>query len=720
MDFLEALKKEPLLFDGGMGTLLSNHLKPSEPPYILNMTMPDAVLTAHREYVAAGADVITSNTFTTGSDGIVRIGVELAKRARARFTALDLGPVGRLMEPMGDCSFEEAYAHFAKLAKAGAESGADVILIETMSDIYECKAAVLAAKENTSLPVLCTVTLQENGRTLTGCNIQTAVAVLESLGVDALGLNCSLGPAQLKPFLLEMLERAYVPVMVQPNAGLPRVLDDGSTVYDISPKAFAEYAAGFARAGAKIVGGCCGTTPEHIAGIRTLLGAGVVPEAVRRDFPHVIAASGTKAAFRGSGPLVIGERLNPTGKKRLQQALREDDMDLVRDEAAAQQEAGCHLLDVNAGLPGLDEPAVLARMVRAVQSVSNLPIQIDSADPDAIEAALRVVNGKAIVNSVNGKKESLDTILPLVRKYGAAVVGLTLNENGIPETAEGRLAIARRICDAAVSHGISEKDILIDCLTLTVAAQPMQAAETLRAVRLVKEELGLATVLGVSNVSYGMPEREKLGSAFLTAAFASGLDAAIMNPLSIPFADAVQTWRLLSGCSEPHSASKTEDKPLQWVIEQYDKGLAFLPELLAAAKKEIERLKQSAGSNNGTDGPPIILASVQGDIHDIGKNIVKAMLECHGFAVLDLGKDVPPELVVNAVREHGAKLVGLSALMTTTVRNMRNTADAVFAAVPGCAVMIGGAAADPSVSEAAFYGRDALEAVAIARRVYGT
>ncbi|MDR0293119.1 MAG: homocysteine S-methyltransferase family protein [Oscillospiraceae bacterium] len=725
MDFLTALKNGVLLADGGMGTLLAAHLGPGEPPYLLNMTAPDVVLTAHKAYTAAGADIITANTFTAANDELVRAGVALVKQAEARFTALDLGPTGYLMEPMGELSFEAAYEHFTKLALAGADSGADLVLIETMSDLYECKAAILAIKENTSLPVICTLSLQENGRTLTGCNIKTAAAILESLGVDALGLNCSLGPAQLRPFVLELLETANVPVAVQPNAGLPRVTDGGDTVYDVSPEAFSEYAAGFARAGARIVGGCCGTTPAHIAGMRKLLDeAAKPPLTVKKECPHIIAASGTRAASLSGGPLLIGERLNPTGRKRLRQALREGDMEEVRREALAQQEAGCHILDVNAGLPDIDEPAVLAQMVRAVQSVSNLPVQIDSTDLKALEAALRVVNGKAVVNSVNGKRESLDSVLPLAKKYGAAVIGLTLDENGIPGTAEQRLAIARRIRGAAVSHGIPEKDLLIDCLTLTVAAQPDQVPETLRAVRLVKEELGLATVLGVSNVSYGMPERENLGAAFLIAALASGLDAAILNPLSEPFAGTIRSWRVLSGRPEASAAAGTEDKPLQWVIEQYDKGTVFLPELLLAARKEIERLKlaapsQDAETRQDAASPPILLASVQGDIHDIGKSIVQAMLECHGFNVVDLGKDVPSGRVVEAVREYGAKLVGLSALMTTTVGNMRRTIIDVLAAAPDCAVMIGGAAADASVSDAAYYGRDAMEAVAIARRVYG-
>lgn len=719
MDFRTALKCQTLLFDGGMGTLLSKNLGPGRPPYTLNLLSPEPVLAAHKEYIAAGADVITANTFTAGDAGAVRAGVRLAKEAGGRFTALDIGPAGRLMEPMGDLSFDEAYRHFAHIAKAGAECDADLALIETMSDLYECKAAILAIKENTALPVVCTVTVGENGRTLTGCDIRTAVTVLESLGVDALGLNCSLGPAQLRPFLKEMLQYASLPVVIQPNAGLPRISDDGSTAYDISPDAFADYAAGFVRAGAGAVGGCCGTAPEHIKKIKGLIG-GIKPLPKPAGKPHVIAASGTLSVDMDNKILIIGERLNPTGKKHLQKALRENDMDTVENEAIEQQAAGCHALDINAGLPGIDEPAVLAEMVRAAQRVSNLPVQIDSTDPKAVEAALRVVNGKAIVNSVNGKKESLDSILPLVKKYGAAVIGLTLDENGIPDTAEGRLAIALRIRGAAAAYGIPARDLLIDCLTLTVAAQPKQAAETLRAVRMVKEELGLATVLGVSNVSYGMPERDKLSASFLTAALASGLDAAILNPLSRPFADAVQSWNILSCMSGSEAAASSQDKPLQWVIEQYDAGKMFLPELLAAAGREIERLKQSTAPVPDAMSVPIILASVEGDIHDIGKNIVKAMLECHGFPVTDLGTDVSAEKIVKAARDNGAKLVGLSALMTTTVKNMQKTIEAVLAGAPGCAVMIGGAAVDASVSNAAHYGRDAMEAVAFAKRVYGT
>lgn len=706
------------LFDGGMGMLLAGRgLKPGAPPYTLNLSAPEIVLTAHKEYVEAGADIITANTFTASDPDVVRAGVELAKRAGASRTALDLGPVGRLMEPMGDLLFEEAYEHYQRLVKAGAESGADLVLIETMSDLYECKAAILAAKENSSLPVYCTITLAENGRTLTGCGVQAAVATLESLGIDALGVNCSLGPAQLVPFVAELASAASVPVIVQPNAGLPRVTGDGKTVYDISPQAFAEYTIGFIRAGAGIVGGCCGTTPEHIAEVRKLLSGASFVSVPRKPLPSVIATSGTRAATLGGGVIVIGERLNPTGKKKLQKALREGDMEPVKAEAVRQQEAGSNILDINAGLPDLDEPVVLARMVKAAQSVSNLPIQIDSADPAALEAALRVVNGKAVVNSVSGKQESLDTILPLVKRYGASIIGLALDENGVPETAEDRLAIARKIRDAAVLHGIPEQNILIDCLTLTVAAQPKQAMETLRAVRMVREELGLATVLGVSNISFGMPERDKLGAAFLTAALTSGLDAAIMNPLSEAFTDALSTWRLLSGRAEPVSSEGGGDKTLSEVISLYDEGKVFLPELLLAAGREIERLKQSA-SGEMMDGPPVLLASVRGDIHDIGKNIVKTMLECHGFPVEDLGKDVPPERIVEAVREHGARLVGLSALMTTTVRSMRETIEAIRRETPECTVMIGGAAVDESVSDAAFYGRDAMEAVAIANRVY--
>jgi 5-methyltetrahydrofolate--homocysteine methyltransferase len=717
MDFRAALTNEVLLFDGSMGFYLSGHLNPGEPPYILCLTKPEAVLNAHMEYIAAGADVISACTFTCGDADTVRAGVTLAKKANARFTALDVGPMGRLMEPMGDLSFEEAYAHFAKLAAAGEESGADVVLAETMSDLYECKAIILAIKENTSLPVLCTVTLSENGRTLTGCDIQTVVSVLESCGVDALGLNCSLGPAQLKPFLKEMLSCASLPVIIQPNAGLPRIADDGNTFYDVSPGVFAEYAAGYARAGARIIGGCCGTTPAHIAMTRELLKTIKPIKVTANKKTHIIAASGTRPAALCNLPLIIGERLNPTGKKTLQRALREGDMKTVKDEAVAQQEAGCHILDVNAGLADIDEPVVLVKMIRAVQSVSNLPIQIDSADPKAIEAALRAVNGKAVVNSVNGKRESLDGILPLVRKYGAAVIGLTLDEDGIPGTAEGRFAIARRIRDAVCSYGIDGRDLLIDCLTLTVSAQPKQAAETLRAVRMVKEELGLATVLGVSNVSYGMPERDKLSAAFLTAALASGLDAAILNPLSQPFADAIHTWHILSGANVTENVTAPADKPLQWIIEQYDAGKVFLPELLSAANREIERLKQTAASAP-VSSAPVILAAVEGDIHDIGKGIVKAMLECHGFRVIDLGIDVPAERIIDAAREYGAKLIGLSALMTTTVRNMQKSISAVLSALPGCAVMIGGAAVDASVSGAAHYGKDAMEAVAIAKRVY--
>ncbi len=696
--------------------LAERGLKPGAPPYTMNIEAPDVVLGAHREYVAAGADVVSSNTFTAFDPADVAAGVRLAKQAGAKLTAFSTGPTGKLLEPMGEMTFEEAYAHYAPLMAAAEQCGADLVIIETMSDLYECKAAILAAKENTELPVFCTVTVQENGRTLTGASLATAAAALKSMGVAALGVNCSLGPAQLKPLLPEFIQATDLPVIVQANAGMPRLAPDGTAFYDVTPSVFAEYAEGFVRAGARIIGGCCGTTPAHIAEMRKMLDTLRVEHVPvpRRAAP--VAVSGTRTVTLADGTLVIGERLNPTGKKRLQQALRDGDMSVVQREALAQQEAGCHILDVNAGLPGIDEAKVLCDMIRAAQSVSNLPIQIDSTDPKAVEAALRIVNGKAVINSVSGKRESLDTILPLAKKYGASVIGLTLDENGIPETAEARLAIARKIRDATEAEGIPDSDILIDCLTLTVAAQPEQAVETLKAVRMVKEELGLATVLGVSNISYGMPEREKLGSAFLLTALSAGLDAAIMNPLSEAFSGALHSWRLLTNRAEEQKSAAAQDKPLQWYIEQYDAGTVFLPELLNAAKREIEMLKANAASAK-IDIPPVLMASVHGDIHDIGKNIVVTMLECHGFPVIDLGKDVPPEQIVAAVGEHRARLVGLSALMTTTVKSMKDTIKAIKKAYPHCTVMIGGAAVDASVSDAAFYGRDALEAVAIAKRV---
>ena len=719
MDFFSLLNTPVLLFDGGMGMLLAERgLKPGAPPYTLNTEAPDIVLGAHREYVAAGADVVSSNTFTASDPADVAAGVRLVKRAGAKLTAFSTGPTGKLLEPMGEMTFEEAYAHYAPLMTAAEQSGADLVIIETMSDLYECKAAILAARENTKLPVFCTVTVQENGRTLTGAYLATAAAALKSMGVAALGVNCSLGPAQLKPLLPELIQAADLPVIIQANAGMPRLAPDGTAFYDVTPRVFTEYAEGFVRAGARIVGGCCGTTPAHIAEMRKMLDTLRVDQVPMPRHTAPVAVSGTRAIALCDGPLVIGERLNPTGKKRLQQALREGDMSVIQREALAQQEAGCHILDVNAGLPDIDEAKVLCDMIRAVQSVCNLPVQIDSTDPKAIEVALRIVNGKAVINSVSGKRESLDTILPLAKKYGASVIGLTLDENGIPETAEARLAVARKIQGAAEAAGIPDSDLLIDCLTLTVAAQPEQAVETLKAVRLVKEELGLATVLGVSNISYGMPEREKLGSAFLLTALSAGLDAAIMNPLSEAFSGALHSWRLLTNRAEEQKSAAAQDKPLQWYIEQYDAGTVFLPELLNAAKREIETMRANAASEK-LDIPPILMASVHGDIHDIGKNIVVTMLECHGFPVIDLGKDVPPEQIVAAVGEHRARLVGLSALMTTTVKSMKDTIKAVKEAYPHCTVMIGGAAVDASVSDAAFYGRDALEAVAIAKRVNG-
>ncbi|MBR6709227.1 MAG: homocysteine S-methyltransferase family protein, partial [Clostridia bacterium] len=551
--------KQFILFDGAMGTMLQAHgMRAGELPERLNLTCPDVVRAIHAEYVQAGADVITANTFGANArklaegkdpsltvDAVVSAGIRLAREAGAKAVALDVGPLGALLKPIGTLSFDDAYALFAEQIKAGAAAGADLILIETMSDLLEAKAALLAARECSDLPVFATVTFSADGRTFLGAEPKNAAITLSSLGADAVGLNCSLGPVEAAPLVREILEYATVPVMIQPNAGLPRI-DGDRTVYDVSPEAFAACCAELADAGVTVFGGCCGTTPAFTAALRAMLDQRS-PQPRTPKHRTVFTGTGKVVELKGADVAIIGERINPTGKKKLKEALRNHDDAYVIGEAISQMEAGADLLDVNAGLPEIDEPATLARLVGAIQAVSPLPLQIDSADPAALEAALRVYCGKPILNSVNGKEESLSAVLPIARRYGAAVVGLTLDENGIPTTAEERLAIARRIVDRALALGIPREDILIDCLVLTASTNQTQVLETLRGVTLVKRELGVRTVLGVSNVSFGLPARETLNAAFLSAAFGAGLDMPILNPLAPAYRAAVAAYRVLNG-----------------------------------------------------------------------------------------------------------------------------------------------------------------------------
>ena len=791
-----------LLFDGAMGTMLqARGLGAGELPERLNLTHPDTVRDIHAAYLAAGADVITANTFGAnarklaegGADftvaDTVTAAIRLAREAGAQTVALDIGPSGALLAPMGNLSFDEAYALFAETVRAGAAAGADLVLIETMSDLLEAKAALLAAKENCDLPVCVTMTFSADGRTFLGTDPRTAAVTLSALGADAVGLNCSLGPAEAAPLVREILDYATVPVMVQPNAGMPRMVScpDGCgcggthTVYDVTPDAFVSACAALADAGVTVFGGCCGTNPAFIAGLRAMLdGRTPAPRTpVRRT---VFAGTGRTVELGEHEVAVIGERINPTGKKRLKEALRAGDDAYVVSEAISQQEAGADLLDVNAGLPELDEPAVLCRLIGAIQAVSPLPLQIDSADPAAIAAACRVYCGKPIINSVNGKAESLDAILPIAKKYGAAVVGLTLDEQGIPDTAEARVAIARRILDRALAIGIPREDVLIDCLTLTASTNQALVRETLRAVSMVKRELGLRTVLGVSNVSFGLPAREILNANFLSAAFGAGLDMPILNPLSPAYRAAVASYRVICG-QDAGAAAYLETVPalaaqpaapgaalpaaetakpmdglagyiitgrrkeaaeavtamlaetdamtvinahlipaLDEVGARFEAGKLFLPQLIAAveaAKAGFSAIRALSPAETATRGK-IVLATVKGDIHDIGKNIVRMLLENYGYAVIDLGRDVEPAAVVAAVAEHRAKLVGLSALMTTTVGAMRETVDALRTAGLDCRVMVGGAVLTAEYADmvgADYYAKDAAEAARIAAEV---
>lgn len=793
MELLTYLQNNILFFDGGMGSmLLSRGLDMGALPERLNLKNPGEITAIHKLYTEAGADVVTANTFGANrlklredTRAVIHAGIACARASGAKMTALDIGPLGQMLQPLGTLSFEDAYGLFAEMMEAGAEAGADLVLIETMSDLYEAKAAILAAREHTNLPVFCSMTFGADGRTFLGCNPQTAAIALTSFGVDALGINCSLGPEQLMPIAETFLKYTGKPVLVQANAGLPHD-EGGRSVYDVTPGQFAQSAVSLCQKGVRIVGGCCGTTPEHIRAVK----AAVLRESISYDRtvcpPLTACTSGIKTVVLDGKVTVIGERINPTGKKRLQAALREKDMAYLLSEAVSQREAGADVLDVNAGLPDLDETAVLPEIIRQIQGIVELPLQIDSSNPAAIEAALRVYNGKPIVNSVSGKQESLDTILPLCKKYGALVVGLTLDENGIPETAEGRLEAACKILSEAQKYGIPSEDILIDCLVLTASAQQNQVAETLRAVRLIKQELGLKTVLGVSNVSFGLPARPLLGSVFLAAALGAGLDAAILNPQSEPFRRTVDAYRVINAedagalCYTERYASLSVDsleaKPsagsssvsesqgggLAEVLEQgrageagevvrallkekapldivngvfipvldrvggrFAKGELFLPQLLqtaAAIQAGFEVLRGGMEQSERACRGKILLATVKGDIHDIGKNIARMILENYGYTVMDLGKDVPPETIVDAIKTHRIRLCGLSALMTTTVLQMKAVIESARAEGLDCRFMVGGAVLTEEYARlvgADYYASDALEGARIAGLVFG-
>jgi len=779
-----------LLFDGAMGTMLQKYgIKMGELPESYNMLHPEIIEKIHSEYLGAGCDIITTNTFGANRyklkntqysvEEIVESAVKIARSvAGDKFVALDIGPIGQLMEPLGTLSFNDAYDTFAEQIKIGAKYGADIILIETMSDIYEAKAAILAAKENSSLPVICTMSYQGDERTLTGTDPLTMVNILQGLGVDALGVNCSLGPNEMLPVIAEILKYSSIPVIVQPNAGLPKLVN-GEAVFDVHAHEFAQYAKIMAEMGVTILGGCCGTTCEHIKAIKGEL-IQLIP--VKRDVKRITAVSSPSlTVVLGEEIRVIGERINPTGKKKLKEALKSNNMDYILQEAINQRDAGADILDVNVGLPEIDELEVMVRAIKELQSVINLPLQIDSVRCDVIDAAVRIYNGKPLINSVNGKEDIMDSIFPIVKKYGACVIGLTIDEGGIPKTAEGRLKVASRIVERAAEYGIDKSDIIIDCLVLTASAQQSEVKETIRAVGLVKATLGVKTTLGVSNVSFGLPQRELLNKTFLAAALTAGLDAPILNPMSQAMMATIHafnvlwnrdiaskkyiktystfegsptiqgkqltsndrdlnrviidgmkeeaaslTKELLNTMTEMEVVNKYLIPSLDIVGQKYESGEIFLPQLLQSAetvKKSFEIIKERmmASKDKKLSKGTIVLATVRGDIHDIGKNIVKILLENYGFEVIDLGKDVHEDVVVEAVKNGNIKLVGLSALMTTTVRSMGETIKALRDNNLDCTVLVGGAVLNEEYAKmigADYYAKDATQTVKFARKLF--
>lgn len=790
---LERLGKELLYFDGGMGTLLqSKGLKPGELPEVWNLEHTEEIVDIHRQYYEAGSDIVLTNTFGANAlkfhdskyalKDIVTAAVANVKKAaslgvhdgREVYTALDIGPTGKLLKPMGDLAFEDAYEAFKEVVKYGEDAGVDLIHIETMSDTYEVKAAVLAAKENTDLPVFATMIFDEKGKLLTGGDVPSVVAMLEGLRVDALGINCGMGPEQMLPILSEIMEYTSIPVIVKPNAGLPKQRD-GEVYYDVVPRQFAQTMQKVLQLGASVIGGCCGTTPEHI---RVMI-QGVQSRQLQRPVPtdKTIVSSYGKAVLLGQKPMIIGERINPTGKKKFKQALKEHDMDYILKEGITQQDRGAHILDVNVGLPDIDEVAMMKKVITELQSVTSLPLQIDTVDIKAMEAAMRIYNGKPMVNSVNGKQESMDQVFPLIQKYGGVVIGLTIDEEGIPNTAEGRIKIAGKIIKEAEKYGIQKKDIVIDVLAMTISSEPDGAKVTLEALKGVREAYGVCTVLGVSNISFGLPYRPAINSNFYTMAMQNGLSAGIINPSSEDMMRSyysfcalmnydenceeyiqkygnqqISTTSIMSSeltlksaiekglKEEAHHATREllkSQEPLEIINQHlipaldvvgkgFEKGTIFLPQLLMsadAAKIAFAVLKDVLAQNGGDvqKKDKVILATVKGDIHDIGKNIVKVLLENYSFDVIDLGKDVPPETIVDCAIREDVKLIGLSALMTTTVVSMEDTIKLLHQKKPECKVMVGGAVLNQDYADmigADFYGKDAMQSVYYAQRVF--
>ena len=805
MNIRDRLGKEILFLDGGMGTLLqAEGLAPGELPETWNIEHPEKVEAIHRRYYEAGSDVVLANTFGANVckfhndrytvEEVIRAGIANAKRAgeqigKETYVALDMGPTGKLLKPMGDLDFDDAYEAFAEAVRYGEKYGADLIHIETMSDTYEVKAAILAAKENSSLPVFVTMIFDERGKLLTGGDVPSVVAMLEGLRVDALGLNCGLGPKQMLPILNDLRRYTSLPIIVKPNAGLPKQ-KNGETYYDVEPDEFARIMQEVVKEGACVIGGCCGTTPEHIKKL--------VEEC--KDLPlreiekkhDTIVSSYGQAVILDDMPRIIGERINPTGKKKFKEALKNEDMDYILKEAITQQDKGARILDVNVGLPDIDEVAMMEKVVKELQSVTSLPLQIDTVDGKAMERAMRIYNGKPMINSVNGKQVSMDEVFPLIRKYGGVVVGLTIDEEGIPKDVEGRVRVAGKIINEAAKYGIDKKDIVIDVLTMTISSEKDGAKVTLEALKRVREEFGVRTVLGVSNISFGLPRRPIVNSYFYAMAMQNGLTAGIINPSSEDMMKAYRSYNALMGFDEnctnyistyagttetvtvqaSQAAAAAGNAPkaagvemtLKYAIERglkeeahhitrdligtrepldiiqeelipalnvvgegFEKGTVFLPQLLMsadAAKIAFAVIKDVLASSGQEEEKKekIILATVKGDIHDIGKNIVKVLLENYGFDVIDLGKDVPPEAIVEKAVEENVTLVGLSALMTTTVVSMEETIKLLREKKPDCKVMVGGAVLNQDYADmigADFYGKDAMQSVHYAQKFFG-
>ncbi len=785
MDVLSKLKKGFLFFDGGMGTLLQEKgLAMGEAPEAWNLTHSEQITAIHRAYFEAGANVVTTNTFGANPlklenvEDIVCHAVQNAKNAifaSEQYVALDIGPTGKLLKPLGELDFEDAVSAFATTIRAGSKAGCDLIIIETMNDPYELKAAIIAAKENSSLPIFATFVLDEKGKTMTGCDVDAMVAMLEGLGVSALGVNCSLGADKLKKFVPRLVERASVPVIVNPNAGMP-CIHNGKTCFDSTPDEFLSNMLEIAEMGARVLGGCCGTTPEYIKRVVDAL-KDKTPREIEKKSLTVVSSYTTACTLENSVAL-IGERINPTGKSKLKTALRENNIAYLISEAIGQEEKGVHILDVNVGLPEIDERAMLVSVVKELQSVTALPLQLDTSDPIALESAMRIYNGKPLVNSVNGKEESMSSVLPLVKKYGGALIALTIDEGGIPSTALGRYEIARKIVDRALEYGIDKRDIIVDPLCLTVSSDASAPRVTLEAIKLIKEKLGVKTSLGVSNVSFGLPKRDFVTSTFFSLALQNGLDAVIMNPYSDEMMKIYYSYNALMGIDDAcekyiafasneavnESTNIPTDKtitlseaiikglksdareltkaliidtpPLEivnnYIIpaldrvgENYEKGISFLPQLLMSAETAnvaFEVVKEKIPSSDAEGKGGFIIATVKGDIHDIGKNIVKVILQNYGYRVCDLGKDVDPEAVLDAVKKTGIKLVGLSALMTTTVPSMEKTIKLLKEYDPDIKVVVGGAVLTEEYAKminADKYARDAMETVRYTQEIYG-